>query len=292
MSDVTIKYKGQPIATMDATGSKTLNTQGNLCEDDIDVEYVKPAAPTGTKSISITQNGTVTEDVAAYANAEIAVNVQGGGGTSAEDAILNGSLSGVYSNANVVTLRDQALSGCKSVTGITMPNVTNTGTNAFYNCDHVTSISLPSLRSSGVYALAGMKALTAIALPALTGGTPNFFMSGDTALASADFGPSVNGLSGQAFGSCSALRTVVLRRSSAIVTCATNTFIGTPFASGGAGGTIYIPKALYDHLGDGTALDYKAATNWSALDGYGTITWAKIEGSIYETQYADGTPIT
>ena len=43
MSDVTIIYKGQPIATMDATGSKTLNTQGNLCEDDIGVEYVKPA---------------------------------------------------------------------------------------------------------------------------------------------------------------------------------------------------------------------------------------------------------
>lgn len=213
-------------------------------------------------------------------------------GTSAEDAILDGSLSGVYTNNNVVVLRDHALSNCKSVTGIIMPNVISTGQNAFYNCDHVTSISLPSLRSSGVYALAGVKALTAIALPALTGGTPNFFMSGDTALASTDFGPSVNGLSGQAFGSCSALRTVVLRRSSAIVTCSTNTFNGTPFASGGSGGTIYIPKSLYDHLGDGTSLDYKAATNWSTINGYGTITWAKIEGSQYENYYADGTPIT
>lgn len=35
--------------------------------------------PTGTKQISITQNGTTTEDVSAYANAEIAVNVQGSG---------------------------------------------------------------------------------------------------------------------------------------------------------------------------------------------------------------------
>lgn len=48
------------------------------------------------------------------------------------------------------------------------------------------------------------------------------------------------------------------------------------------GGTIYIPKVLYDHLGDGTSLDYKAATNWSTVDGYGAITWAKIEGSAYE----------
>lgn len=56
----------------------------------------------------------------------------------------------------------------------------------------------------------------------------------------------------------------------------------TKFESGGDGGTIYIPKSLYDHLGDGTALDYKSATNWSALDGYGTVTWAQIEGSEYE----------
>lgn len=54
------------------------------------------------------------------------------------------------------------------------------------------------------------------------------------------------------------------------------------FKSGGTGGTIYIPKALYDHLGDGTANDYKAATNWSTIDARGTITWAQIEGSEYE----------
>jgi hypothetical protein len=36
--------------------------------------------PTGTKQISINQNGTTTEDVTNYANAEITVDVQGGGG--------------------------------------------------------------------------------------------------------------------------------------------------------------------------------------------------------------------
>jgi hypothetical protein len=80
MADVTIKYKGQSIATMDASGSKTLGTQGKYCEGDIGVEYVKPAGPSGTKSISITDNGTTTEDVTNYASAEITVDVQGGGG--------------------------------------------------------------------------------------------------------------------------------------------------------------------------------------------------------------------
>lgn len=95
-----------------------------------------------------------------------------------------------------------------------------------------------------------------------------------------------------AFENCSALTTVILRHSAVLPINNANIFNGTRFASGGAGGTIYIPKSLYDHLGDGTANDYKAATNWSTINGYGTITWAKIEGSQYENYYADGTPIT
>lgn len=86
------------------------------------------------------------------------------------------------------------------------------------------------------------------------------------------------------------LGTLILRRTSIVATGA-NGLGGTKFKSGGAGGEIYIPKVLYDHLGDSTSSDYKHATNWSTIDGYGTITWKQIEGSIYETQYADGTPI-
>ena len=89
------------------------------------------------------------------------------------------------------------------------------------------------------------------------------------------------------------LKTLVLRQSSHIPPLLNvNAFNGTPFASGGSGGDIYIPKSLYDHLGDGTTLDYKAATNWATVDGYGTITWHSIEGGYYETHYADGTVIS
>lgn len=96
------------------------------------------------------------------------------------------------------------------------------------------------------------------------------------------------------FYGCNKLTAVILRKSSEITgldNVSAFTYCNT-FKSGGSGGTIYIPKALYDHLGDGTSLDYKAATNWSTIDGYGTITWAKIEGSQYENYYADGTPIS
>ena len=83
------------------------------------------------------------------------------------------------------------------------------------------------------------------------------------------------------FNSCSSFTTLILRHTSVVPLAATNSFGSTPFASGGIGGTIYIPKSLYDHLGDNSASDYKAATNWSTLNSYGTITWAKIEGSQY-----------
>lgn len=95
-----------------------------------------------------------------------------------------------------------------------------------------------------------------------------------------------------AFKFCSSLSVLILR--SDTITTITNeqVFNGTPFYSGGTGGTIYIPESLYNHLGDSSALDYKHASNWSTMEGYGTITWAKIEGSQYENNYADGTPIT
>lgn len=44
MSDVTINYKGSSIVTMDTSGTKTLETEGCYCEDDIEVVYAKPSS--------------------------------------------------------------------------------------------------------------------------------------------------------------------------------------------------------------------------------------------------------
>lgn len=43
MADVNITYKGVSIATMDDSGTKTLETGGKYCEDDISVAYTKPS---------------------------------------------------------------------------------------------------------------------------------------------------------------------------------------------------------------------------------------------------------
>lgn len=60
--------------------------------------------PTGTKEISITQNGTTTEDVTNYASAEITVNVSGGSSSPSfelaslgwEIGAVNGGTGGTY----------------------------------------------------------------------------------------------------------------------------------------------------------------------------------------------------
>lgn len=67
-------------------GTKTISANGvyKASDDSLDgysKVTVNVPAPTGTKAISITENGTTTEDVTQYAGAEITVNVSGGGGT-------------------------------------------------------------------------------------------------------------------------------------------------------------------------------------------------------------------
>ena len=47
MADLTIKYKGNSIAELSESGTKTLKTAGKYCEDDITVEYAKPAGGGG-----------------------------------------------------------------------------------------------------------------------------------------------------------------------------------------------------------------------------------------------------
>lgn len=63
---VTITYKNATIATMDATGVKTLLTGDAFCEDDIVVSYTAPTAPAPalqTKSVTPTESAqTVTPD--------------------------------------------------------------------------------------------------------------------------------------------------------------------------------------------------------------------------------------
>ena len=272
MSDVTINYKGNAIATMDASGTKTLLTEGKYCEDDIEVVYVSP----------------------------------GGGGTDYLGELLNRTLVN-YTNSDLTQFSsDRTFSGLTTLTSFSFPNVTQCYDNAasyfFARCTGLTVIpanALPKFekfnRSQSVFEYCTN--LTVVVLPSYYSTAQNLQFRDCTKLKTVDLGnatipdPNSNLFNQSFFSGCTLFDTLILRHSYVPKLGNINNFNGTPFASGGTGGTIYIPKSLYDHLGDNSSSDYKAASNWSTINGYGTITWAKIEGSIYETQYADGTAI-
>ena len=130
-------------------------------------------------------------------------------------------------------------------------DVTNVRTYGFYQCKKLTKIVLPNLR--GTIEPSGCAFCSALEL---------FDMYGAT-------------IGTSAFRSCTALKTIVIRRTDkpASLTAA-SAFTSTPLASNGAGGTVYVPAALIEA--------YKTTSNWSALYDGGKCTFAAIEGSQYE----------
>lgn len=307
MSDITVTFKNETILTMDASGSKPLLTRGKYCEDDISISYVKPAAPTGTKQISITENGTVTEDVAAYANAEINVNVQGGGGWTTE-----GIAAGTEPSGDLVvtgqTIAENAFCGKTQITSVTGANVTSIGASAFADCQGLETVQFPVLVTiNTTYIFQNCHGLEIVNFPALTT-TPNngyiFYYLGSNensrkavivlpAISSlgsrtfdrvfadkVDLGPNLSTLTADQFYDNLTRQTVgtlILRRTASIVSAVSKDAIKGLR-------DVYVPSALI--------ADYEAATNWVDRVTAGFITFHAIEGSIYETQYADGTPIT
>ena len=221
----------------------------------------------------------------------------GGGGGSLEDAILDGTFTGVYENTRITALRQAAFNGAApGFTGFSFPNVVSIGANALYQQTGAESINLPKCETIGNFALAycsNANLKTMVLKSAKTFGIQS--MRNMNGLETLDIlGSSTSGaIAANIWVGNSKMNKLIIRFTGGVVPLAnTNAFDSTPFWSNGTGGEIYIHKSLYDHLGDGTANDYKAASNWSTINGYGTITWKAIEGSYYETHYADGTPIS
>lgn len=190
-------------------------------------------------------------------------------------------------------------------------NTGGPGTSVFLDCKNLTSVSMPKFETggSGGSQFSGCIKLQTINFPKMA--APGQFMfNGCTSLVTAVFGqnaPQMYSMNNSAFLGCSKLEAVdisnvtktgtgefnnctrlnvlIIRRQDDITALSsTNVFTNTPFASGKAGGTLYVPQSLIS--------TYQNAANWSTILGYANNKISPIEGSIYETQYADGTPIT
>lgn len=254
----TVTYEGSTIATVE-NNTKTLQTKGKYLTDDITLVDVSQSGGDPAEDIKKYADGTLTE-----------IDLTG--------------VTSVVERAFCYRQQGNELH-------INAPDLPTVEQYAFWQSTKITSGYFPKVTTIKRQGFDNTR-FVKVAFPSLTTFFGNSNLCSNAALIAIDLGQ-VSSLIYQCLYNCPKLTTIVLRKSSTITTMANvNALNRTPFASGGSGGTIYIPKVLYDELETGSSQDYKAATNWSTIDGYGTITWAKIEGSYYETHYADDTEVT
>ena len=180
---------------------------------------------------------------------------------------------------NVTTISQYAFSGCSKLTSAPLDSVTSLAYSSycFSGCTSLQSVSLPSLTLTAAfpqYCFRACSNLTNVELPSDYTGTLGFgCFASCSNLAMIDC-QKTQEIPGYCFNSASKLKTIVLRRSTTTTLSNTSAFTGTPFASNGSGGTLYVPNDLI--------ASYQSASNWSTILGYANNQIKKIEGSIYE----------
>ena len=245
--------------------------------------------------------------MAAFADAEITVNVPSGGGyTIDEIGAVNGISGALVFNGRIK--RAFAFAGCTGITSVVINN-SDYGPvqNVFQNCTNLVSVTDNNTSEFGNDYFTGCTKLTTLVAPKLVhvsarslrstkirylvlprgGFIWNTGCGSCTSLIGADFGYQLSAgtIDVNAFSGASSMNILIWRYNGSGVPQLKNisAFANTPFASGKAGGTLYVPQAKIT--------EYTQATNWSTILGYANNSIQAIEGSIYETQYVDGTPI-
>lgn len=248
-----------------------------------------------------------------FVSAVNAIQTGGGGGLTLDGFCTLAEPNGAVVYTGTAAVGGYAFYGRTGVTSFSAPNLARTnaiGQLGLAYATHMTSVSLPKVKTLASGVFTGCTALTSVDMPLFEEFSSGSIFYNCSNLVEIHL-PNCNRLNDRTFQGCTKLKRVILntnKRSPSTTAFGTycfygaaldtlvlggtddalwklgniNAFDNTPFKSGGTGGTIYIPEALYNKLGDGSSLDYQSATNWSTLHSRGTVTWAKIEGSIYE----------
>lgn len=221
----------------------------------------------------------------------------GGGGTGGSDvvdALINGSITEISSDA--AAIREFAFRGCTALASASFPLATEVGqyafygctalsdfaanvvktinSYAFYGCTRLISLNLPRANTLGTYAFRGCTALCTAYFP-LLGSVPASAFYGCSALTIADTGLSTS-IAAQAFYNCYTLKALVLRGAAVATLANVNALTNCYWLKGttnmiynpnGGQGYVYVPADLVE--------TYAATTNWvsagvqfRALDDY------------------------
>lgn len=235
----------------------------------------------------------------------------GGGGISVDDIAQNLAPSGdIVLGSGVTSISADAFRR-KPITSITGQNVKTINASAFYTCANLTTISFPNCTTfSGADIFRNTGLSGSLIFPKLTGLGGTYVFTGCENLTTGVF-PIVTGAGGQQLRSCSfktldfsmtfsignytfsggSVNKLVLRSLSICALTNIGGFSSTPFASGGTGGTLYVPNSLLS--------SYQSASNWSTLIGYANNTIKSIESTHNNPNepvdltlyYADGSPL-
>ena len=210
---------------------------------------------TQEKTIEITENGNyeVTPDEGKLLRKVTAnVNVGGGSGDSASiDALIDGSITEINSNAAVV--RNYCFAHLSAVSA-DVPNATSIGNNAFVNCEKLTSVNIPNAISIGDYAFNYCSKLKSVSASNVTKiGFQGFSNCGS--LEKVSFSK-VTTIGGYAFAIC---KNCLEYDFSGCVAVPTLSNINA-FDKINSNAKIKVPSALYD--------EWIAATNWSNFASY------------------------
>ena len=108
--------------------------------------------PTGTKEVTVNQNGDITEDVKDYASVKITTQVEGGDPELEEKynellKVLKREKANSFTvtNPDITELGDYAFYGNERITSALLPNVGYIGDSCFENCYMLSEISLGEL---------------------------------------------------------------------------------------------------------------------------------------------------
>lgn len=212
------------------------------------------------------------------------VTFESGGGTDYLELYLKKQLTSYSSNEVTGATPKYMFFESTSLQSLTLPNATTIETNGLKGT-HITTIKagdLPKVFYVGSSAFQQSYVQTVV-MPIARSISQSAFAY-CTGLKTVDIGATqAASIAAQAFNGATAFDTLILRGGYQYSLANANAFNNTPFASGGTGGTLYVPSSL--------VATYQSATNWSTILGYANNQILPIEGSIYETQYADGTAI-
>lgn len=248
-----------------------------------------------------------------FVDAVEAIETGGGGYTVDEIGTVNGISGALVFNGRIK--RASAFVGCTGITSVVI-NSSDQGTvgNVFQNCTNLVSVTDNNTSEFGGDYFSGCTKLTTLVAPKLVhvsarslrstkirylvlpngGFIWNTGCGGCTSLIGADFGYQLSGgsIEVNSFSGATSMNILVWRNTKSVSNLKNiSAFANTPFASGKAGGTLYVPQALI--------ANYQSATNWSTILGYANNQIKSIESTATDpdapvdltTHYIDGTPI-